>query len=141
MSGRSGTDRFAPLDARKDVGSPFASATRVPLAGSMKGKIVLPSLVALVLGAAKLVACSFGPPEYTGPFPQAEAVSDATTGDDSVGDGSMSGDGTTTDGAGDDRSTMDGPSGDSGITDALNGEGSSTTDSGGITDAGDAGKD
>jgi hypothetical protein len=85
---------------------------------SMKGKIVLPSLVALVLGTAEPTACSFGPPEYTGPFPQAEAGSDATTGDDSGGDGSMSGDDTTTDGAGDDSSSMDGPNGDSWITDA-----------------------
>jgi hypothetical protein len=102
----------------------------------MKGKFVLPSLVALVLGTAKVTACNFGPSEYTGPFPQSEGGSDATAGDDSGGDSSMSGDGATTEDAGEDGSMMmDGPSSESSVTDAPSGDGN-TTDSGSAIDAG-----
>jgi hypothetical protein len=101
----------------------------------MRTKVVIPSLVALVLGAERLTACSFGPSQYTGPFPQPEAGSDATAGDDSGVDGSMSDDGTTTDGPGEGSSMMDGPSGDGSATDAPSDDGGTTTDSGSPTDA------
>jgi hypothetical protein len=102
----------------------------------MKVNVNIPILMALVLGAAKVTACTFGPAQYTGPFPQPEAGSDAAAGDDSGTDGSMSDDGTTTDGAGDGSSMTDGPSGDDSASDSPSGDGSTTTDSSSPTDAG-----